>query len=342
MSPPKTKGYGRTLLDLNQIESGVIHPKIKRYPVNDLLGRLKDGFSYGAMAQGISLQVMPCGLSIESDPQLLEQMVRNILSNAIKYTHGGRVLVGCRRRGATLSIQVWDTGQGIPEDQLQAIFEEYRQLDNPNRDRNAGLGLGLSIVQRLGQLLGHHIDVRSREGVGSVFSIEVDLGLEGSERPGEPTATPEPPDAADLPPLNASILVVEDDPALRALLEDLLTDQGYQARSAVDGRTALDLVTQGAFRPDLLLADYNLPGDMDGLKIAIDVRRKMSRQIPVIILTGDNSSASRRDLQSQNCIRFTKPIKPENLLQAVRDQLLASPTADNATAAVPLPPEPPI
>ena len=122
--------------------------------------------------------MVPCSLSIRSDPRLLEQMIRNLLSNALKYTRRGKVLLGCRRRDGMLSIEVWDTGIGIPDAELQAIFEEYHQLDNAARERSRGLGLGLSIVQRLGNLLGHRVRVRSQPGKGSVFAIEVMLRTE--------------------------------------------------------------------------------------------------------------------------------------------------------------------
>src|SRR6202035_720998 len=124
---------------------------------------------------GLALRVMPCALSIRSDPRLLEQMIRNLLSNAMKYTLQGKVLVGCRRHGGQLRIEIWDTGIGIPASELQAIFEEYHQLDNAARQRSRGLGLGLAIVQRLGNLLGHQVHVRSRPDRGSIFSVEVML-----------------------------------------------------------------------------------------------------------------------------------------------------------------------
>ena len=135
---------------------------------------------------------MPCALSVRSDPRLLEQMIRNLISNALKYTQRGRVLVGCRRRQGKLRIEIWDTGIGIPQSELQAIFEEYHQVDNAARQRSHGLGLGLSIVKSLGELLGHPIRVRSLHGKGSVFSIEVPLTPSG-----DPSAPDRRPRAAD-------------------------------------------------------------------------------------------------------------------------------------------------
>ncbi len=177
-------GMLNALLDLNQIEAGTVHPDIVSFRIEDLLHRLKDEFHYHAQAQGLSLRVVPCSLLIRSDPRLLEQMIRNLLSNAMKYTRHGKILLGCRRHPGILSIEIWDTGIGIPEAELQAIFEEYHQLDNPARERGRGLGLGLSIVQRLGNLLEHQVRVHSQLGKGSVFAIDVMLppGEIGSER----------------------------------------------------------------------------------------------------------------------------------------------------------------
>ena len=168
-------GMLNTLLDINEIDAGIVHAEISDFPIESLLDQLRDEFAYHAPARGLSLRVVPCSLTISSDPRLLEQMIRNLMSNALKYTRRGKILLGCRRHEDTLSIEVWDTGIGIPDNQLQAIFDEYRQLDNPARERSRGLGLGLSIVQRLGVLLGHQVRVRSVAGRGSVFSIEIKL-----------------------------------------------------------------------------------------------------------------------------------------------------------------------
>ena len=145
------------------------------FSVDELLARLRDEFSIHAKAKRLELRVVPCGALVHGDPRLLEQMIRNLLSNAMKYTEHGKILLGCRRRRTLLRIEIWDTGIGIPEAELQAIFEEYHQLDNAARERSRGLGLGLSIVRRLGNLLGAEVRVRSQLGKGSVFTVEVKL-----------------------------------------------------------------------------------------------------------------------------------------------------------------------
>ena len=164
-----------TLLDISQIEAGSAPPAIARCKIDDILERLREAFTFEARTKGLSLRVVPCGLTVQSDPHLLEQMMRNLLANALKYTQRGKILLGCRRHAGMLSIEIWDTGIGIPADQQEAIFQAYHQIGNAARVSGRGVGLGLSIVQRLGSLLGHQTRVRSTPGKGSVFTIEVML-----------------------------------------------------------------------------------------------------------------------------------------------------------------------
>ncbi len=322
-----------TLLDINQIDAGAVRAETVTFPVNDLLERLRDEFAYHAQAQGLSLRVVPCGLSIHSDPRLLEQMIRNLLSNALKYTRHGKVLLGCRRHKAMLSIEVWDTGVGIPESEFQAIFDEYHQLDNTARERSRGLGLGLSIVRRLGNLMGYRVSVRSQLGKGSVFAIEV------SSPPSEKLALLEDDQhgatAENVQGIRRTgeILVIEDDPEVRDLLELLLKDEGYRATAAADGISALELVAHGTVQPDLILADYNLPNGMNGLQVTAKLRERLYRQIPVIILTGDISTSTLREITLGNCMRLNKPVKLAELTQIIQ-KLLPQPRAE-AHAHVP-------
>ena len=182
-------GMLNTLLDINQIEAGTVQPDFACFRIDDVLARLRDEYTYLAQSQGLSLHAAPCSITVRSDPRLLEQMIRNLLSNAMKYTTHGKVLLGCRRRAGAVSVEIWDTGVGIADDQMQAIFEEYHQIGNAERARSRGLGLGLSIVQRLGKLLGHQVSVRSKPGKGSVFAIEVALPPDAAAAPPERRAS---------------------------------------------------------------------------------------------------------------------------------------------------------
>jgi two-component system CheB/CheR fusion protein len=327
-------GMLNTLLDINQIDAGIVQPDQTEFPINNLLRRLRDEFTYHAEAQGLDLRVMPCGLNVVSDPHLLEQMLRNLVSNALKYTKSGRVLLGCRRRGATLNIEIWDTGIGIPADELRAIFDEYHQIDNAARERSRGFGLGLSIVQRLGGLLKHRVQVRSVAGKGSVFTITVPA-LPG-EVPAETAAESRPPAEAARPRASGSILIIEDDPDIRELLAMFLTEEGYQTSAAAGGTEAFEMAMAGRADPDLILADYNLPDGLNGLQVASKLRVRLQRQIPVIVLTGDISTGTLRDIASENCTQLNKPMSLAELTEAIQ-RLLPMPAAPRPAPAAPPP-----
>ncbi|NIJ47944.1 two-component system CheB/CheR fusion protein [Rhizomicrobium electricum] len=313
-----------TLLDINQIDAGTVRAEPTTFPVNDLFERLRDEFSYLAQAKGVSLRVVPCDLSIYTDPRLLEQMIRNLLSNAMKFTPRGKVLLGCRRCGGKLCIEIWDTGIGIPDDELQAIFAEYHQLDNDARERSRGLGLGLSIVQRLGNLLGHPVRVQSWPGKGSMFSIEITLPLGKKIAPPDLSQPAIQSLAAEGARRSGSILVIEDDPEVRELLELTLKDEGFVTTAAPDGVAALDLVACGAAKPDLVLADFNLPNGMNGLQVAAKLQENLQREIAVIILTGDISTSTLRDIAKRKYLQLNKPVKLMELTAAIRRRLPAA------------------
>jgi two-component system, chemotaxis family, CheB/CheR fusion protein len=328
-------GMLNALLDINQIESGVVRPEITTVPVNDILDRMRDEFTYHAQAKGLALRVMPCALKIASDPRLLEQMIRNLLSNAIKYTTHGKVLLGCRRCGETLGIEIWDTGIGIPAAELQSIFGEYHQIDNKARERSLGLGLGLSIVQRLAKLLDHRVRVSSHHRQGSVFRVEVSIVSARSPSPSPRDLTqPNRTTAPQTRMRSATILVVEDDPEVRDLLELFLRDERHRPITAPDGPIALQMMRSGSVDPDLILADYNLPKDMNGLQLALETREILNHGIPIVILTGDISSATLREVAEQNCVLLHKPVKLDELSTIV-DRLLR---AGKAALTPPCPP----
>jgi two-component system, chemotaxis family, CheB/CheR fusion protein len=304
-------GMMDTLLDISQIEAGIATPEITSFPVGDLLRRLQSEFAHSTPARGLAWRVVPCRLTVRSDQRLLEQMLRNLLNNAVKYTEKGKILLGCRRRGGSLRIEVWDTGIGIPEESLKAIFEEFHQLANPARRLSLGLGLGLAIVQRLGSLLGHTIDVRSRPGHGSVFAVTVPTApAEGSVEAravapsGDKTAT-----------ARAAILIVEDDPAVRNSLAALLQTEGYRTAGAADGREALALAAGRRFVPDLAIVDYNLPDGRNGGELAAPLRAALGNELPILVLTGDMSSATQQDVARQGHLLVHKPIQPAELLR---------------------------
>jgi two-component system CheB/CheR fusion protein len=217
-----------------------------------------------------------------------------------------------------LSIQIWDTGIGMAAEDLLVIFEEFRQLDNPTRERSRGLGLGLSIVQRLGNLLGHEISVRSELGKGSVFMIEVML-QSGEEVQHVGDKQHEVEDGIDKGHRRSGvIMVIEDDPEVCDLLGAVLKAEGHNTVTAHDGIAALELVAHGGVRPDLILADYGLPHGMNGLQATKELREKLSREVPLIILTGDVSTDALRDIAHQECVQLNKPVKLRELNHAIQ------------------------
>jgi len=327
-------GMLNTLLDINQIDSGAVRVAKVTFPVSELLDVLRDEFGCLAEDHKISLHVVPCSLSVHSDPRLLEQMIRNLLSNALKYAIGGRVLLGCRRRNGMLSIEVCDTGPGIPGEELHAIFEEYRQLDNAARERSQGLGLGLSIVKGLGNLLEHRVYVSSVQGRGSVFGIELVLPESRTAKPnGNDRRVGEP--RVEAVRRNGEILIIEDDPTLRDLLDHLLKDEGYGTAVVPHGAATLGLVAEGAIHPDVILTDFNLPNGMDGLQACAKLREKLHRKTPVIILTGDISTGTSREIALQNYVKLNKPVKLKELTQAIQELItLPAPVGRNPSSAM--------
>ncbi len=307
------------LLDINQLEAGSVRPEKVDFPVNDLLERLRIEFTFHAQAHGLIWRVVPCRLSIMSDPRLLEQIIRNLLSNAVTHTERGKILLGCRRRGDKLRIEVWDTGAGIPAEQLHAIFEEFHQLDNSARDHNRGFGLGLSIVRRLANLLGHSVDVQSCPGKGSVFALETPLGGE------QPGALPRRrwSNTVQGTGYHAVILVVEDDPSVREMLALLFTSEGHRTATAADGKQALALA-RGTMRPDIIVADYSLPNGMTGLQVIASVREALGRELPAVILTGDISTDTMREITRRGCVQRNKLVGPEELTHLIHSLLAKS------------------
>jgi two-component system CheB/CheR fusion protein len=303
-----------TLLDINQLEAGIVRREMVGFPINAVLERLRTQFTFHAAARHLGWRVVPSSLRVHSDPHLLEQMIRNLLSNAVKYTNKGKILLGCRRRGDKVRIEVWDSGIGIPEEELEAIFAEFHQLDNPARERSKGLGLGLAIVERLADLLGHAIDVRSRPGKGSVFAVEVPLGQDASQS--QPRLDRS--EVRESAPQSGAILVVEDDPSVRDMLALLLEAEGYRTTTAEDGRKALELAERGAIRPDLVVADYNLPLGLNGLQVVSGLREALGHEIPAVILTGDISTSALREIAQGGHLHLNKPVKAGELMELIR------------------------
>lgn len=247
---------------------------------------------------------------VRTDPRLLDRLIENLVSNAIKYTATGKVLLGCRRLGSNLSIQVWDTGIGIPEDKLASIFEEYYQIDNAAMERRRGLGLGLALVQRIAHLLGHALEVRSTYGKGSVFAVTVPLAHTARDARGRPPLMPL---APRTPNPAAAVLLVEDDVAVRESLQIFLGLEGCAVTTAGTAEEALALVADGTVRPVIVIVDRNLPGAMNGPSLVKELARILPEAVPAIVLTGDQSAEAAREIAELGAEHVLKPVAPEKL-----------------------------
>jgi len=312
-----------TLLDITQIERGALEPQRAIVSVDSVLARLCSDFARLAGEAGLGFKVLPSSALVRTDPRLLERMVQNLVSNAIKYTDAGRVLVGCRRRGERLRIEVWDTGPGIAEAELGTVFEEYRRLAVPATDRRHGLGLGLAIVQRLGALLDHPVDVCSRPGRGSMFAIE--LPYAGRMHPAAPALAEPPaagaprkggarrppdPDAAAAP----TVHIVEDEAPTRESLAAFLRAGGY---AVIGHANAEALLADPLPRPrDCLIVDLWL-GGADGVEL-IERLPRYGIAAPVIVLTGERDVETAVRAMRAGAVDFLlKPVDHRVLGEAV-------------------------
>jgi CheY-like chemotaxis protein len=239
-------------------------------------------------------------------------MIRNLLSNAIRYTARGSILVGCRCTDDKVCIEVRDSGAGIAAEHIAHIFDEYYQ--GPESADHGGVGLGLAIVQQLGKLLGHRVDVRSVTGKGSVFSIEVPLVGRSTIVEARSTELQH----TSYAPLVANILIIEDENSVRRALDNFLRAEGLSVQSVASGSEALTLVTKNGLRPDLVISDYNLPGKMNGIESIEALRVALAWKIPGIVLTGDIRSHVTESIATHGLAVAPKPFDADELLQLIK------------------------
>ena len=313
------------LLGISQLDSGTITPDIRAFSISTFLSQLEGQYQASAKQKGLTFDIMPYAAVVQSDPTLLRVILQNLISNAIKYTQRGNVVVGCERRGDLLSIEVRDSGIGIPEAMKEIIFEEFYQLDNQARDRSKGTGIGLAIVKRIADLLKHPIYMHSVEGEGSCFAIHVPL-IDGSleELQSVPPITVELDNAS----AGGSILLIEDDAVVLDANRVLLTTLGYTVMTASGAETAMQLIEPESPKPDLIIADYRLPGECMGTDLVQQLRTKAGSLIPVIILTGDITLPGDTNALLDSSLLLQKPARADELVQAI-NQLLGSKTLAN-------------
>ena len=296
------------LLDISKLDAGVLSPQIDDFPLATLLQRMENNFAAEAKAKGLRLRVLPCRLAVRSDPLLLERIVMNLVSNAVRYTERGGIIVGCRRRGKRVRIDVWDTGVGIPDDKQREIFQEFIQLGNPERDRSRGLGLGLAIVERLARLLNHRIDLASTPGRGSRFSIELPAG--DVQQTSQVRRAPAPVTNS----LSGLFVVVVDDEALvRAGMEGVLHGWGCHVVNAGSGDEALALLGEHERTPDVIISDYRLRENKTGIEVINRLRTHYATAIPAALISGDTAPERLREAKDSGYPLLHKPVSPAKL-----------------------------
>ena len=320
------------LLDVSRLDANVITPDCRGFPVQALLQQMESEFAPIAGQTGIRLRVMPCSACVTSDPVLLSQVLRNLLSNALRYTPSGRVLLGCRRRKGQLVIEVYDTGIGIAPDQHSAIFAEFYHIGNKARDRSQGLGLGLAIVERVVRLLGHALAMRSEPGRGSCFSVAVPLAAGADAR-----SDAQLPDA-EHGHINGKlggnlagrrILMVDDEEAIRIGMCELLQGWGCEVTTAGSVAEALDRAAAGPAPIDAVISDMGLPGQGNGIDAIAALRARYGSQLPALLITGDTSQAALQAAREAQLIMLHKPIKPARLRAALSKVITANGQEDS-------------
>jgi CheY-like chemotaxis protein/two-component sensor histidine kinase len=293
---------------MSRLDAGVVTPEMTSVDLGALVRRLAIEYAAKAESTGLRLRSAPRSLQVHTDPVLLERALRNLIENALRYTSTGGVLIGLRRRGGEVRMDVVDTGVGIPGDKQAEIFEEFLQLHNPGRDLGEGLGLGLAIVDRLARLLGARVEVVSHVGRGSRFSLSLPLD---SVVPETAVAEPEQKDSG------GRVLIVEDNALVLFGLEATLQEWGYETFTAESGELALDMASKEDWRLDMIIADQRLGAGMTGTETAKEIGRRAGRPFPVLVLTGDTAKERIAEINASGFALLHKPVSAEDLRREV-------------------------
>jgi signal transduction histidine kinase/CheY-like chemotaxis protein len=297
------------LLDMSRLDAGVLEPKLTEFPIERLLRRIETTFSEVAGEKGLRLSVVSSSAWVRSDFILLERIVLNLVSNAVRYTSDGGVVVGCRHRGDRLRVEVWDSGPGIPQDQQRDIFGEFYQLSRRESDRHAGLGLGLSIVDRLGQLLDHPVELDSRIGEGSRFSVSVPLAeaLLGTAEAVEPL------DSLIDPARGRLIVVIDDDALVLDSMRGLLESWGSRVVTGGSDTAVLAQLAHDGESPDLIISDYRLANGSTGIQAIERLRAALNEATPAFLISGDTGPERLRESTASGHQLLHKPVPPMTL-----------------------------
>ena len=303
------------LLEISRLDQSAIRPELEVLPLDQLFAALASEFDGLARAAGLQLRTRLPRLAVRTDARLITRILRNFLSNACRYTDQGGVLLSARRRGQRVRLEVWDTGRGIPADQLQAIFREFNQLEVGRGVRRQGVGLGLAIVERIAGLLDSPVQVQSQPGRGSLFAIEVPLAQQAPQAASD--TAPQPVLGDPLP--GARLLVLDNEESILFSMQALLGQWGCQVVTATDQAAAIEAL--GGRAPEVILADYHLDRGVTGCQVVTALRAHFATDIPAVVISADRSDGCRRELQQLDLPLLNKPVKPGKL-RAVLSALL--------------------
>ena len=305
------------LLDVSELEVGAIKPQYEDFPINNIFTSIFQSFAPLAKDKNLQFRIVPSNIAVKSDPDLLERILGNYMSNAIRYTTSGSVMIGCRRRGNMVSIEVWDTGCGISEDQMPNIFDDFYQIENKERDRSKGLGLGLALAKRLSISLNHSIEFKSTFGSGSCFSVLVAIGEQKSSEVKLDVI----PNIMDL--TGAKVLLIEDDTDVLKATIQLLESWGCVVEAGRNQDEIKDIIRSPSFQlPDIIVADNRLPG-ASGIDVVKLVQQELGDIIPSVIVTGDVERSHIQSITEKGFQVLLKPIQPAKF-RAILSHLINS------------------
>lgn len=309
--------------DYSRLDAPSMQVRLTEFPVNQLLDQLRTSFEAMATSKGLRLRIRPCSLWVRSDPVLMHRVLLNLVSNAVQHTHQGTVLVTCRPiyGHSQARLEVWDSGIGIAPEHHVSVFQEFFQVNNPQRDRSKGMGLGLSLVERACRLLGHPVTLRSALGCGARFGVQLPIASARPDAAWRPT--PELPAQTDLDGLQ--VLLIEDDALGGVALTGLLQSWGCRVASAVDAASACALVRQLPTL-DVVVSDYRLPGPTNGIAAIGQLRDLLGRPLPACVISGDMDASARQQALDAGLPWLQKPVRPAKLRSVLRNLLRAQAT----------------
>lgn len=308
------------ILDISKLDAGALEPNFSHFALDSMFQHLSTEFNAVAKEKGLSFHHVNCKQVVYSDQALLRRILQNFLSNAIRYTAKGKVLLGARHQDNSLRLEVWDTGVGIPESKLSEVFEEFRRIDNPKHSEVKGLGLGLAITERIARMLGHSVNVRSWPGQGTVFSVSVPLGdASKAQKP-----KPEQRGWIRSKGLNGiKVLVIDNEPKIIEGMSALLKGWSCEVLTALSGPEAVDKVKAENWEPDIILVDYHLGETETGIMALNDLSPCWSKPIPTVVITADRTDEVREEILAWGAQLLTKPVKPA-ALRALINKMIAT------------------